>query len=130
MRVMETTVKFKVTFSPGLTSSVLILIVPFSSLIVKECCIVSLLWNVTMSRIETSVTRIKFRANCCLYATVSPLTVKLYVGGATVCAETRVTKDGKAATTNKHATMMSAKLLIPRPSGCRSHLEIFGQARK
>src|SRR5437879_9859835 len=130
MRVMETTVKFEVTFSHGLTSSVLILIGPCSSLIVNECCIVSLLWNVTMSRIGTSVIRIRFRANCCLFATVSPITVKLYVGGATVCAETRVTKGEKAATTNKHATMMSANLLIPRPSGCRSHLEISGQARK
>src|SRR6266581_14058 len=62
MSVIDTTVKFTVTFSPGFTSPVLIWTEPFTSPIVNECCIVSLLWNVTIRWIGTSVTRIWFHA--------------------------------------------------------------------
>ena len=127
MRVIDRTVKFRVTFAPGFRSLESTWIVPFTSLIVNECCIVSLLWNVTMSLIGTSGTKMRFRANCCLVPFVSPTTVTLNVGVGTVWAATGGTKAEKPATTHKHVTMMSAKLLIPRPSGCRSHLEIPGK---
>src|SRR5437870_10716156 len=103
MRVIDTSMKLNVTFSPGLTSFGPIWGVPFTSLIVNEWFIVSLLWNVTISRIGTSGTRIRFRANCCLVPTVSPSTVTLTVGRGAVCAETRGTKHGKTATTDTQA---------------------------